>query len=796
MEDNEIKEKGTTTISFKELFWIFVGHWYWFAIALLLTCGYAVYYIMKTPKVYESTAAIIVKDNQGASPDVSEAFSDIGLLNTSVNINNELVQIKSPIIVNEVVERLGLDVEYRVKDGLRPNLLYDKDLPITVNFVDIAPDRRAQLIAKYNGDGTIELGPFAQGMDELDDQSDKHNMTINLSEQQNDTLASPIGRLIVKENPAYLGMKDDKIEIHVDHIGNVNASRKVQASLRTEVLDNYSSVIHIYAQDINVLRARDILQGVIDVYNDNWIDDRNQISVATSKFIDERLAVIENELGSVDSDISSFKAEHHITDVGAVGTAYFQRSLEASDEVAGLRNTLDLARQVRDHLTNIVNSHEVLPATTGLNNIGIESQIQAYNTALVNRNNLVANSSELNPLVERVDVELNGMRQAILSAIDSYITTLNAEIRGKQAQQTASASRMSAAPSQARHLLGFERQQKVKESLYLYLLQKREENELSQAFSAYNTKVVMPPSVSAPVSPQPRKILAIAIVIGLIIPGGILFLVEILNTKVRGRRDIESLTLPFVGEIPSATQKRTRFQKFFGIRPKAQKDTGIIVRRGNRNILNEAFRVARTNLEFLSPDKGNGKARVIMLTSANPGSGKTFVAANLGSVLALKDKRVALLDLDMRKATLSKLAGSPSKGLTNYLVGTATPDEIVVRDLDGAEGVDLYPVGTIPPNPAELLYSERLDELVADLRNSYDYIIFDCPPAEIVADTKIVSRLTDLTIFIIRAGIFDRSMLAEVQKYYDEKTFGPISVILNGTDDPTTSFVYRSNRYG
>jgi capsular exopolysaccharide synthesis family protein len=394
-----------------------------------------------------------------------------------------------------------------------------------------------------------------------------------------------------------------------------------------------------------------------------------------------------------------------------------------------------------------------------------------------------------------MDNTLAAMRQSMLTAIDSYINTLNAQISASRAMQSTSSAMLAANPNQAKYLLSVERQQKVKESLYLYLLQKREENELSQAFTAYNSRVVAPPTAYGPVSPIPSKIYLMALAIGLLAPALLIFTVEKVNSKVRGRRDIEKLTIPFIGEIPQSGKRVSTLERVLLKRKAKKSPSQILVRHGSGNVINEAFRVIRTNLEFMVPP-AEGSARVLMMTSANPGSGKTFITLNLAAVLALKNKRIAILDLDLRKASLSRSLNAPEIGLTNYLAGHATEDRIVVKDINGIENLDLYPVGPIPPNPTELLYSSRLKELVEKLRKEYDYILVDCPPVEVVADAKIINSMVDLTIFIIRSGLLEREMLPEIQQFYDSKRYQSMALILNGTPDPSNSAIRHANRFG
>lgn len=293
-----------------------------------------------------------------------------------------------------------------------------------------------------------------------------------------------------------------------------------------------------------------------------------------------------------------------------------------------------------------------------------------------------------------------------------------------------------------------------------------------------------------PTAPVKKNILLVAFALGLLIPVVIIFMKENMNTVVRGRKDLENLTIPFVGEIPLAFRKKKRFSR------KAQEQkTAVVVKEKSRNVINEAFRVVRTNLEFMQNKES--ECHVIMITSANPGSGKTFISFNLATSLGIKGKRIIAIDLDLRKGSLSQYAGSPEKGISDYLAGDVKNiKEVITKPFEDAK-IDLIPVGTVPPNPTELLFSERLEQLMVDLRKEYDYIFIDCPPVEIVADAAIISKLADMTLFIVRAGLLDRSMLPEIEKFYTDKKYKNMSLILNGTDGGSGRYGYKYGyKYG
>jgi capsular exopolysaccharide synthesis family protein len=423
----------------------------------------------------------------------------------------------------------------------------------------------------------------------------------------------------------------------------------------------------------------------------------------------------------------------------------------------------------------------------------VGSGLTEYNSKILQRNNLVANSGEENVLVKDLDQALASMRGSISRSIDNEILALDTKYENLQGTARQNTARIAANPNQAKQLLSVERQQTVKQALYLFLLQKREENELSQAFTAYNTRIItMPGGSMIPTAPIKKNILLVAFALGLLVPIVIIFIRENMNTVVRGRKDLENMTAPFVGEIPLAFQK----SKWYSRKAKTKEEIcAIVVKEKSRNVINEAFRVVRTNLEFVV-----GKEResnVIMLTSANPGSGKTFITFNLATSLTIKGKRVIAIDLDLRKGSLSGYVGRPKEGISNYLIGeTKTWQEIVRKPADDAK-LDIIPVGMIPPNPTELLFTERLEQLINDLRKEYDYIFIDCPPVEIVADAAIINKLADITLFIIRAGLLDRGMLPEIERFYTDKKYSNMSVVLNGTDGGNGRYGYKYGyKYG
>lgn len=768
-------------IRIQDLFYLCVNKWYWFVISLAVTVGVAIVYLLTTPPVYTRSASLLIKeDSKGNSlGDAAGMMGDFDLFQTNTNVNNEIQSLQSPAVMLDVVKRLHLDISYHTDGGFYKKVLYGRDCPYTVNFYELQDNESVSFTINPGQDGQILLTDFSRNGEDV-----AGKVTAAL----NDTVDAPIGKLAVKVTN---DSANSNAPIYVSRVGYQDATGNYASNLSVTLSDEKSTVINLSFKDVCTQRAEDVLNTVIAVYNENWIKDKNQIAVSTSAFISDRLGVIEQELGNVDENISSYKSEHLLPDVQAAASMYMEQSSETNAQILALNTQLSMARYIRNYLTNSTSKNQLLPANSGIESPGIEQQIANYNTAQLRRNDLVANSSERNPLVIDMDQSLENMRHAIITSIDNHITTLNTQIRSLQQRERQTTARIAANPTQGKYLLSVERQQKVKEALYLFLLQKREENELSQAFTAYNTRVITPPSGSMiPTAPVKKNIALVAFALGLLIPVVIIFIRENMNTKVRGRKDLESLSIPFVGEIPLAVSGKKK--------KTAQTAKEIVISQGKRDIVNEAFRVLRTNLEFiLDAKEDKDRASVTLITSFNPGSGKTFLTMNTAATFAMKGKRVLVVDGDLRHGSASAYVGSPKKGLSDYLGKRENNCEDLIVEKENYPGLFVLPVGTIPPNPTELLAEPRLAELIEKMRSRYDYILIDCPPVDIVADTQIIEKLADRTVFIVRAGLLERDMLPKLQSDYEAKRFKNMALVLNGTIGGSSRYGYRYGyKYG
>lgn len=764
-------------IRIQDLWSMFVPKWYWFAISLFITLTIAVLYLLSTPPIYTRTAAILVKDNSKSSSSTSAMndFSDLGIFKSNTNINNELLTLKSPTLMTEVVNRLGLNETFTIRKGLKNVDLY-KVSPVTITFCDKI-EVPLSFTIKFSSKEAFAISELEISGEDIGE---------TLSAQMGDSIQTSAGIMIVSPTQEFT---DAFIGTSIRYVrGSVRAAVDTYSNALVAELGNEdATIINLSINDTSIRKAEDILNTLIEVYNENWIRDKNQIAVSTSQFISDRLGVIESELGHVDENISSYKSEHLLPDVQAASSLYMAQSAENNKELSTLNNQLSTAQYIRREL-NTKQLDQTLPANSGIVSANIETQISEYNNLVLDRNRLIANSSEKNPLVKNMASSLQSMQRTIIQSVDNLIVSLNTQIRSLRRQEEATTNRLASNPNQAKYLLSVERQQKVKEELYLYLLQKREENELSQAFTAYNTRLITAPRGSMfPTAPRKMNILLVAFAVGLLVPAVGIFMKENMNTKVRGRKDLENLSIPFIGEIPQYSGTKKKWWEF---KHRKRKDMKIIVvNEGNRNIINEAFRVLRSNMDFMASKDNN--QHVFVLTSFNPGSGKSFLAINIAISFAIKKKKILVIDGDLRHRTVSSYVDSPNKGLSDYLNNQIEDWKEIIVSYKGYTNLHILPIGTIPPNPTELLEDSKLSMLIEALRPEYDYIFIDCPPVDIVADAQIIEKWADRTIFVVRSGLLDRSMLSELENMYTGKRFKNLSMILNGTESTGGRYGYR-----
>ena len=428
-----------------------------------------------------------------------------------------------------------------------------------------------------------------------------------------------------------------------------------------------------------------------------------------------------------------------------------------------------------------------------MSNQSVQEEIAEYNKQVLQRDRLFSGSGENNPYIADLNASLVSIRSSILRSIDNLISTLKLQLSKIESQEKQIMNRISSSSGQELQLLSIERQQQIIQNLYIFLLQKREENELAALINVGNTRLIMSPNGSPlPVSPNVMMIIFAMLVLGCGVPFGIIFLKKMLDTTIKCKADLGRLSIPFLAEIPRFVKKEDRYKKFKKHNDDDKSLCHVVVEQGSRDMMNEAFRVLRTNIDLMLGKKDGSK--VIMMTSFNPNAGKTFIVMNLAASMALKGAKVLLVDLDLRKASLSKQLDLIHTGVAAYLNGKTDDYHLYVDEV--APNFHVLPVGTLPPNPTELLISDRFAQMLELMRGDYDYIFLDCPPIEIVADASIITEVADMSAFVMRANHMEKDVLPQIQQLYSERRYKHMALILNSVDIQYKKYGYGKSSYG
>lgn len=760
--------KGEQGVNLADVFLYLASKWKWFLLSVAVLGGLSWYHWAKSPLVYYRSATVIIKDP--SSKTSTAGLDRFDNFINKVNVANEILQFRSKRLMREVVTRLHADVSYTVQDGLRRTELYTSS-PVAVRFPDASPEQPLGLTVTAKDKGHVQLngfqgfGPSAEG----------RSLTVRLG----DTVSvSPGLHVVVTATNDYgTGWQGRPVEVRKSPLDAV--ADRYRNSIGIQQEEEESSILTLSVKDNSAARAEDVLNMLITVYNEEAIKDKNQVAVNTADFINERLIIISRELGGVETELEDFKRTNLVVDLGATTGYTMGDAQKYGTEALELETQLRLAGYIKEYLTDPSKETGLIPSNTGISDMNIENQISLYNTAKLKRDRLLGESSENNPVVLELNNSLRSMKQSIIRAVDNLIVSLDVKRQDATARERRAQGRVLSIPRKEREMLSIERQQKIKESLYLYLLNKREENALSQAMADNNARVIdSADGPSSPVAPDRNRMLALGVLSGLFLPGVVFLCILFMDTRVRSRKEIEgALSVPFLGTIPYDRKRKGSDLT----QTEADGESAV----------SEAFRLLRTNMAFMS--RKGAPQQVVTFTSFNEGAGKTFVARNLALSLTYAKKRVVLLDLDIRKGTLSRHFGAGHVGVTNYLADPSLTVDDVIQHL---EAFDIVPAGAVAPNPAELLMDDRLDGLVSVLRERYDYVIADNVPVGLIADASIANRIADLTLFVVRAGRLDRRQLPDIERLYTEHKLRNMAVVLNGVDHHGNGYGYGYGRYG
>lgn len=785
-QSNSLTSPEEQGLTFSDLWSMFWDHKIWYFIALAVALFLAVLFLYRTPKEYSATAQVMIDESTQAATMKTLGLDAMGIMDmrSSKSIENELVAFSSPDLLAQVVERLGLQTRYYQHQFLR-----------TVELYGTSP------IGMVRGDDAINVG-FSIDLEKVSDaelrlkrmRAAGKEMDLDLVAHVGDTVSTPLGSL------AFIATDKDLSEMEhdmtVSWTPSIYAARVFKTNLSASLSGKESSVIVLSLNDGFPRRAELILKTLIDVYNEVWISNKNRANSNTSSFIDARLVGLENELSVVETALKDYKESHNLTDLQAIAQMNLEESSAYSAKTFEVSNRLSVAKYIKDYLEDPANALALIPSNLGLGKDSVDGQITEYNNLLLQRERLLAGSSANNPLVVDLRNTLTSLRGAILRSIDNLINSLQMQMEKLEGKEEQLMTKMSKSTGQELEILSIERNQKIKEQLYIFLLQKREENDMAALVNVGNTRVLMVPFCSnVPVAPRSMMILLVAIVLGLGLPFGVIFLITIMDTRIKNRQDLADMKAPFLAELPHIGKPVPWIRRHLCMDRMANDDTSnrsrILVEPGKRDALNEAFRVLRTNTDMMLGRKGE-EGKVVMMASFLPNMGKSVVGVNLAASMALKNDKVLLIDLDMRKATLSKALELNHSGVAAYLNGKAEDWRRLTDEI--APFLHVLPVGSLPPNPSELLVSERFEQLLKEARREYDYVFLDCPPVDIVADSGIITNFTDMTIFVVRSLQMNKSVVPVLDQLYEAKIYRRMAVILNDVQYKYSGYGY--GRYG
>ena len=767
---NEAQESKEENIDVKELLFKYLIHWPWF-VGAVVACLIAawVYLYISTP-VYNISATVLIKDDKkGGSAGMLSGLESLGLdgmISSSQNIDNEIEVLRSKTIVKEVVEDLGLYISYADKDEFPSRNLY-KTSPVQVSLTP----QEADLLEKPM---IVEMALQPQGSLDVnvkigDDEYQKHFEKLPAVFPTNKgTLAffQTLDSILPskKSSEEIVGVERTVRNITAVINKPLAVAKGYCGSMTIEPTSKTTSVAVISLKNSNVQRGKDFINKLLEMYNINTNNDKNEVAQKTAEFINERISIISKELGSTEKDLESFKRGAGITDLTSDAQIALTGSAEYEKKRVENQTQINLLQDLQKYMQN--EGYEVLPSNIGLQDLNLAAAINRYNDVLVERKRLLRTSTENNPTIINLDTSIHAMKENVQVSLDRVLRGLLITKADLDREANRYSRRISEAPGQEREFVSIARQQEIKAGLYLMLLQKREENAITLAATANNAKIIDDAIADdAPVSPKGKMIYLVALVLGVGIPVGVIYLLELTKFKIEGRSDVEKLTsVPIVGDIPLTDEKQG----------------AIAVFENQNNLMSETFRNIRTNLQFmLENDK-----KVILVTSTVSGEGKSFISANLAISLSLLGKKVIIVGLDIRKPGLNKVFNIPRKevGITQYLANPEKNLMDLVQLSDVSKNLYILPGGTVPPNPTELLARDGLDKAIETLKKNFDYVILDTAPVGMVTDTLLIGRVADLSVYVCRADYTHKNEYTLINELAENNKLPSLCTVINGLD--------------
>ena len=777
---DKLGEQSKEQVNIQELLFRYLIHWPWFVISIIICIACAWGYLRLTTPIYNISATVLIKDEKkGGGASMSSDLEKMGLegfVSSSSNVDNEIEVLRSKSLAREVVNNLGLFVTYMDEDEFPSKELYHTS-PVLVSLTHQEADKlpgRMEINMILQPTGALGV-QITVGEKEYRKQFDKLPAVFPTDEgtvaffANNDTLSAVCPENITKERhiTAFINRPFSVLKEYVNSLSIAPTSKT-------------TSVVVISLENTNTRRGRDYINKLLEMYNINANNDKNEVAQKTAEFIDERIGIISKELGSTEQDLENFKRSAGITDLNSEAQIALTGNAEYEKKRVENQTQINLVMDLQRYMKG--NEYEVLPSNIGLQDAASAGAIDRYNQMLVERKRLLRTSTENNPTIINLDTSIRAMRTNFQATLDATLKGLQITKEDLAREASRYSRRINDAPTQERQFVSIARQQEIKSGLYLMLLQKREENAITLAATANNAKIIDEALADDnPISPKKTIVYLAALVLGVGLPVGVIYLIGLTKFKIEGRADVEKLTsLPVVGDIPLADEK-----------------TGsIAVFENQNNLMSETFRNVRTNLQFMLE---NGK-NVILVTSTISGEGKSFISANLAISLSLLGKKVVIVGLDIRKPGLNKVFNIPKKehGITQYLTNTTANLMDFVQPSDINKNLFILPGGTVPPNPTELLARGGLEKAIETLKANFDYVILDTAPVGMVTDTLLIGRVADLSVYVCRADYTHKAEFTLINELAENNKLPNLCIAVNGLDlnSRKYGYYYGYGKYG
>lgn len=783
--ENGFQPEDEKPVDYKALFFEYLMYWPWI-LGCVIVMGIVMYaYLRYQAPVYNVNATVLIKQgdqtkNPSASP--MQAMQDLGMLSMASNFDNEVEILRSRTLVKKVVNKLNLYINYKEAQTFRyPADLY-KTSPVQVWTTPEEADR-------LFGPVTLEMTCTPDGKVDVEasyyPDRDADEVTLHKHfDQLPGVLTTPVGVFTLSANSDSILAKIDQTRtITATVVSPTAVATSYTASLSSEPTSKTTTIVALNLQNSNPRLGIDFINMLVALYNEDANNDKNEVAAKTAQFIDDRIGIINQELGTTESQLASFKQQAGLTDLSSDAQLALKENSAYQQKQAENATQIRLITFLKSYINDPKNEMEVIPANVGLADQGLSDLIIKYNDLLIERKRLLRTSNESNPAVVQLDAGIRATRANVQTTVDNVekgllITQSDLDREGKKY-----ATRISNAPTQEKELMSITRQQEIKASLYLLLLQKREENAITLASTATNGRIIEEAMAgSTPVSPNKKMFYLIALILGIGIPVGVIYLRNLLRFKIEGRADVEKITdVPVVGDVPMVDTK----------------GNPIVVHENHNDLMEEVFRSVRTNIQYMLQEG----QKVILFTSTSSGEGKSFTAGNLACSFAFMGKRVVIVGLDIRKPGLNKVfqISHKEKGITQYLADPEHTDLLsLCQPSTVSSNLYILPGGTVPPNPTELVARKTLDQAIEILKANFDYVILDTAPIGMVTDTQLIARVADLSVYVCRAGYTHKSHYELINELKKDHKLPNLCTLINciDMDQRKNGYYYGYGKYG